>query len=224
VSNPTATLMGYHLRIYRREQFWLPAALVVFFSLFVAIFPGEANSLNFSRAFIGFVLPLLAGLLATAAITDDPALELELASARPVWQLLAERLGLLLLLVAATAAAFQVYLAVMGVDMSRLVSLPLRQLAWLVPSLALMGTGSLAALVFRQSTPGALFTALIWLAHLILRGVLLQSNWARYLFLFTIPTVPDSPYLAANQLTLLALSLALALAACWLLTREERYL
>lgn len=215
----------YHLRIYRLEHLALPAGLWALFALIVAFMRLDGGRVyEMANAFLGFVLPLLAGILAASAIVDDTALELQLAAPRAPWQTLLERLALLLGIVALAAAAFQAYLAVMGVDISVLGNLAVRQLVWLIPSLALMGLGSLAALVSVQGTGGALMVGIIWILQLILRSWFAASRWARYIFLFMGARQPDSPYLAANQLCLAALAILFVIGASFMLKQEERYL
>ena len=120
--------------------------------------------------------------------------------------------------------AYQLYLAALGVDMSALGNLAARQLTWLVPSLALMGLSSLAALALVQGTGGALLVGLIWLMQILLRGWFVASPWARYLFLFMRARYTTNPALTANELCLAGLAVALVAAAGWLLRKTERYL
>jgi len=215
----------YHLRIYRREHLALPAGLWALFVLMVAFMRGDAQrTFDMADAFLGFVLPLMAGILAASAIVDDTALELQLAAPRAPWRILVERLALLVAIIALAAFAYQLYLAVVGVDLSALGNLAARQLTWLLPSLALMGLSSLAALAFVQGTGGALLVGLIWLLQLLLRGWFVASPWARYLFLFMRARYTTNPALTANELCLAGLAVALVAAAGWLLRQEERYL
>jgi len=208
--------LGYHLRIYRREHLALPAGLWALFALMVVFMRDNAQqTYDMANAFLGFVLPLMAGILAASAIVDDTALELQLAAPRAPWRTLVERLTLLTGIVALAAVAFQLYLA--G-------NLAARQLTWLLPSLALMGLSSLASLALVQGTGGALLVGLIWLMQILLRGWFVASPWARYLFLFMRARYATNPSLAANELCLLGLAVALVAAAGWLLKREERYL
>jgi hypothetical protein len=222
---PTIAPLSYHLRIYRREHLALPAGLWALFVLLVAFMQGDAEqAYDMANAFLGFVLPLMAGILAASAIVDDTALELQLATPRAPWRTLVERLALLLGIVAVASLTYQVYLALMGVDISALGNLAARQLTWLLPSLALMGLSSLVSLAFVQGTAGALLVGLVWLMQLLLRGWFVTSPWAQYLFLFMRARYTTSPSLAANELSLLGLAVALTAAAGWLLKREERYL
>ncbi len=220
-----AVPVGYHVRIYRRENLWLPAGLWALMALLIILMRGEAKrTFDIADAFLGFVLPLAAGILAAAAIVDDSALELQLAAPRAPWRTLLERLGLLLILVATAALLYQVFLALMGVDISPLGNLAARQLAWLTPSLALMGLGSVAALAFAQGTGGALLAGGMWLLQLLLKDWFAASPWARYLFVFMAARYPDHPDFWANQLCLMGITVVLVIGSALLLKREERYL
>ena len=125
---------------------------------------------------------------------------------------------------AAAALLYQVFLALMGVDISPLGNLAARQLAWLTPSLALMGLGSVAALAFAQGTGGALLAGGMWLLQLLLKDWFAASPWARYLFVFMAARYPDHPDFWANQLCLMGITVVLVIGSALLLKREERYL
>ncbi len=215
----------YHLRIYRREHLALPAGLWMLFALMVAFARmDDGRACEMACTFLGFVLPLMAGILAASAIVDDPVLELQLAAPRAPWRILVERLAVLLGIVALAALAYQVYLGAMGIDLTGLGNPAARQLAWLVPSLALMGLSSLVALALVQGTGGALLVGLLWLLQILARGWFVASPWARYLFLFMRVRYADHPALAANELCLLGLGMLLVIDAGWLLRKTERYL
>jgi len=217
--------IGHHLRIYRREHLWFPLAVWALFALVVGFMHRDGGrAYDTANAFLSTVLPLAAGVLSASAIVDDNALELQLAAPRAPWRILVERLALLLAIIAVAAAAFQGYLAFLGVDISGLGSVTARQSVWLVPSLALMGLSSLAALALVQGTAGALFTGVIWIMQVMARGWFIASPWGRYLFLFLGGFCPGSPDLLANQACLVALAIAFVVAASLLLRQEERYL
>ncbi len=218
-------LLGHHLRIYQREHLWLPAGLWALFAMLVAVMRGSGGrDYQSATAFLCYVLPLMAGVLASSAVVDDAALELQLAAPRAPWRMLLERLALLLGLVALAAAAFQLYLVPMGTDLSPLGNLAVRQLAWLIPTLTLMGLASAAALGFVQGTNGALLAGGMWILQLIMRGWFMLSRWARYVFLFLGERQPDSPALTANRLCLVGMAAVLVVAASLMLKNEERYL
>lgn len=199
--------------------------LWVLFAIIIAIMRDEPGRLyDMAQAFLGFVLPLVAGILAASAIVDDTAIELQLAAPRAPWRTLLERLALLLAIVAAGALTFQLCLLAMGVDLSPLGSLVVRQLVWLVPAITLMGLSSLVALGLVQGTAGALAAGIVWLLQLLLKDWFIASPWARYIFLFLASMWPASPDRPLNQLCLTGLAVACTVAASLLLKRQERYL
>jgi hypothetical protein len=220
----TSTPLRYTLLTYRLDHLWLPAGIWALFILLILFLPNNALKGNIAGAFLGGALPLLSGILAAYAVLDDPALELQFSSPRPAWRTLFERLGMILAIVVLFAISFQVCMAVIGNDLSNLGSLALRQLAWVVPSLALMALGSAGAFALAQPTGGAMLTSLIWLIELLLRGWFVSNAWARYFFIYMGMYAPQNPYLIASHASLLALSFLL-LAGSWaLLKNQERYL
>jgi hypothetical protein len=217
--------LRYHLRIVRGEQLVLPAGLWALFALMLFLLGDESGRRPYVIAgYLGMVLPLSAGILSAAAIVDDPVLELQFAAPRPPWRLLVERLAIVLAIACLGAVAFQMLAAGAGVSLSSLGGLGKRQLAWLVPCVALVGLSTWAALALRHSTAAALLVGLVWIVQVIIREGISATAWGRYLYLFMGARQPGSPHLAVNQATLMALGVALTIAGALLLRRQERYL
>jgi len=209
---------------FRLEQFWFPAAFLALFALITWIIGDPEKSVNAARAFLGVVLPLMAGVLAAYAVLDDHALELQFSTPRPAWLTLLERLGLILAVIALCALVFQVIMAALGYPLSVMGSLAARQLAWLLPSLALLGLGSAVSFALAHTSGGALLVGLIWIFQVIARGWFVQDLRARYLFLFTGSLYPDHPSLLASQAAITLLALALLFVAWTLFGKQERYI
>jgi hypothetical protein len=221
----TLRALGYHARIVRTEQLVLPAALWALFALMLGVFAGEgARRLDTVVAYLAMVLPMTAGVLAAGAVVDDPVLELHLVAPRPAWRLLVERLALVLAIATVGAVSFQVLASVLGVSLAGLGGILPRQLAWLVPSLALCCLSSAASLGVRHSMGGALLVGFVWLVQVMIREGISATAWGRYLYLFMGARQPGHPALVANQLTLVGLASALAVAGGLMLRRGERYL
>lgn len=146
----------YTLLTLRLDLLWLPGALWVLFALITWLKRADAQVFEVAGGFFGFALPLIAGILASSAVLDNPALELHFATPRPAWRVLLERQALILALIVVAALTFQIYLLALNVDVSRLGSPISRQLAWLLPTLALMGLGCLGAFLLKQSMGGAM--------------------------------------------------------------------
>jgi len=217
-------LANCELLIYRREQLWLPAGLWALFALLMAFFAEDWRAIEVAGGFLSIVLPLVGGLLVASTVVDDAALELHLTSPRPPWRLLVERSALVLGIVAASALAFQAYLLVMRVDLGHLGDPLGRQLAWLVPTVALMSLTNVVALAAAQATVGVLLGGVVWLFQLICRDWFATNPWAVYAFLFLGGLGPHDDHLFANRVCLLALAAVFTIAGAQLLRREERYL
>lgn len=216
----------YHFAIYRREQLWLLTGVWILFALAVTLLPNPiAKRAEIGADFLGIALPLLAGVLSVSAVVDDPALELEMAAPRPIWWLLAERLTLLMGIVAATAVSYQGFLMLTGIDLTNYGPLVSRQLIWLAPTLVLVGLASVTAVATVQSTLGTLAVGLVWVLQLLAGdSSFLSSPYLRYLYLFLGARRPEIQELPGNQLTLLVLAFLCLWAAASCLRQHERYL
>ncbi len=215
--------LRYALLTYRLDQLWFPLAFWALFVIISLFMPEPDRVMNNTRAYLGTVVPLIGGILAAYAVLDDPALELRFATPIPPAQMLYERLGLTFLIQAVSAISYQGFALLMGADFSIFLSGWHVQLAWLLPTLAMMALGTLGALVAAQTTIGALFVGLVWIVEVIARGWLARNN-GKYFLVFMGALMPDHPDLLANHLTVLALSLGFLVAAWALLRRQERYI
>lgn len=216
--------LRYQFLTFRLDQLWLPGALWALFAIVTAFMRGSPSYFNVATAYLGFVLPLIGGMLGAYAVLDDFALELQMTAPRPVWVLLVERLGIIFIIQALAALSFQIYLVVMGVDLAPLGGLLARQAIWAVPSLALIALGSALSFVFAQSLPAAMVAALLWLAQLLLRDGFQADPIGRFVFLFLGVRDPHNPDLFGNQFCLTGLSLLFLLIAWIFFRRQERYL
>jgi hypothetical protein len=206
------------------EQLWFPASLWAVFAILAVLVRSSDRLPAAAQAYLGCALPLTVGVLAAYAVLADPALELRFAAPIPAWRTLAERLGLTLAVATLCALAFQGFVTALGARLDFLGGWIAVQLAWLVPTLALMAAASVVSLAARAPAPGALAAGLVWLVELIARDSLLRHLWGRRLFVFMGALSPQHPDLRASQVTLLALTAALFAAANLLLRRQERYL
>lgn len=216
--------LKYMLLTYRLDMLWLPAAFWALFLIIAVMIMKESAGFPVTVAYLGTALPLVGGILAAYAVLEDPALELQFATPRPVWQMLAERIGMILVISAVCAFTYQGVLALIRVDLAPLGGFWARQLAWLAPTLATVSLGSACAFANRQGTGGAAVIGMIWIMQIVLRDWFLASPWARYTLLLMGSNYPENPALRANQVTLLGLSLLLLLASWALLRRQERYI
>jgi hypothetical protein len=207
---------------YRRDQLWFPLAFLALFIVIVLIMRHPEVRFSLARAYLGFIVPLVGGILAAYSVLDDPALELRFSTPVRAEQTLLARLELILAVQATCALVFQLFVGALGVDLSPLGSVVRVQLVWFLPTLALASLACAGALAGAQTALGAFLAGAVWLVHL------LMNSWfklnARSVFLFLGVLVPDHPDLALNQWVLFAGSMVLLLVSWALLRRQERYL
>lgn len=215
--------LRYSLLTSRLDQIWFPVAFWILFALTALLMDDPAKAADTARAFLGVILPLIGGMMASYAVLDDPALELRFAAPIPAARTLLERLGVLLLILSAAALSFQAFTLLVGGDLSVLGDWGDVQLAWILPTLTLMGFGCLCALLAAQTGIGAALVGLVWILELILRGWLAQ-NAGKYMLIFMGALLPGHPNLPVNRVALAALTSIFLLGSWILLHRQERYL
>lgn len=219
------TPFRYLTATLRLDLLVLPAALWALFVLVMVMqqeYPETAY--NIARSYLGGVLPLTGGFLAAYAVLDDPTLELQFATPRPACVMLLERLGIVGIVLVISALAFQVAAPLARIDLAPLGSWPLRQLAWIAPSLAMIGLGSAAGFAAAHSVAGGLVAGGLWFIQVIFRDALAEHPVGRYIYLFMGASSPDFPWLRSNQASLLLLSVLLLWASVWMLKKQERFI
>lgn len=216
--------LRYLLLTARFEQVWFPLA---FWALFViiAFIRGESYLVDTARAYLGAVIPLGGGILAAYALLDDPTLELRFATPIGSARMLLERLAPTFVVQVFFALVYQLFALALGADFSTAFpTWSALQLAWLVPTLALMALGCFSALVGARATTGALLAGMVWLVQLVARSWFADNRVGQYLLIFMSPFMLDHPALRANQIGLGVISLVLFFASWALLQRQERYI
>ncbi len=222
MSSPNIPL-SYALKTYRKEQFWMPLAFLVLFLILTGFFLKEGRASSMASAFLGYMLPLISGILAGSSILSDPALELHFAAPLSAWRLLVARYRVLLVVIIITSLIFQGCMALMGVDLTYLGNFWQRQLVWLVPSLTMLAIGCFTALAFKQAASGSVFTGGLWIFQLTLRGYLLSKPILRDTVLFMGASLPKGgSMLVENQISLTLVSIVLIILSAFLLKRQER--
>jgi hypothetical protein len=212
----------YSWLTYRRDQLWFPLAFLALFIVILLIMRHPVPRFSIARAYLGFIVPLVGGILAAYGVLDDPALELRFSTPVRAEQTLAARLGLILAVQAACALVFQLFAGALGIDLSPLGGLFRVQLVWFLPTLALASLGTAGALAGAQTSMGAFLAGAAWLIQLLMNSWLKQNAKSMFLFLGVI--APGDPKLSLNQFVLFAGSMALLLVSWALLRRQERYL
>lgn len=214
--------LKYSWLTYRRDPLWFPLAILSLFIVILLILPHPVARFSIARAYLGFIVPLIGGILAAYGVLDDPALELRFSTPVRAEQTLLARVGLILAVQAACSLVFQIFIGALGIDLSPLGGLLSVQLVWFLPTLALAALGSAGALAGAQTAMGAFLVGAVWLVQLIMNSWLKLN--ARQVFLFLGVLVPDHPDLILNQCVLFAGSIVLLLVSWALLRRQERYL
>lgn len=214
--------LKYSWLTYRRDQLWFPLAFLALFFVILLILPHPAARYSIARAYLGFIVPLVGGILAAYSVLDDPALELRFSTPVRAEQTLLARVGLILAVQAACALVFQLFVGALGIDLSPLGGLFRVQLVWFLPTLSLAALGCAGALAGAQTAMGAFLAGAAWLIQLLMNSWLRLN--ARSVFLFLGVLAPRDPGLAANQCVLFLGSMALLLVSWALLRRQERYL
>lgn len=214
--------LKYAWLTYRRERLWFPVAFLAFFVVAILVMRHPGVRFALARAYLGFIVPLVGGILAAYAVLDDPALELRFSTPVGAGETLLTGMGLILSVQTACALAFQLVLVTLGVDLSPLGGVVAVQLAWFVPALTLTTVAIAGSLASAQTSVGAFLAGAVWLVHLMMKGWL-EAN-AKYVYLFMGVLVPTHPDLLMNQGVLFTVSAALLLLSWSLLRRQERFL
>jgi hypothetical protein len=214
--------LKYTWLTYRRDQLWFPLAFLAFFMVAIVVMRHPAIRFTLARAYLGFFLPLIGGILAAYAVLDDPALELRFATPVRAGETLLARVGLVVFVQLACALLFQLFVMALGVELSPLGGLFGIQLAWFLPALALTSIGTVGTLASAQTAVGAFLAGAVWLTHLMMKGWL-EAN-AKYAYLFMGVLAPGHPDLRMNQCVVFAASAVLLFVSWVLLHRQERFL
>jgi len=215
-------MIRYAWQTSRRELLWFPLALLFFFVVIVVMMRHPEIRFTIARGYLGFFVPLLAGITAAYAVLDDPALELRFATPTRHVQTLLTRLTLLLAVQSACAVSFQAFVSALGVDLSPLGSPLDVQLAWMVPTLTLAAIGLSVSLASAQCVTGAFVAGAVWLLQVLMKSWILANGPRLYLFMGILE--PGRVDLAASRLILFAASAAAIFVAWLFLRRQERYL
>ena len=210
---------------YDKEQFIFPLSLWALFLLLCTVFFDGQQAINTAGAFLGYLLPLLSGILAAYALLSDPILELRFSTQRSSWRMLAERILLLLIFFAFLALSFQGAIALAGISLVRWGNFFQRQLMWAVPTMASLALGCLTAFLGGNAMTGAGISGGLWIFQLLLRGWFSQEPVLQYGFLFqAIEKAPGSTALMWNQISLTTITIIFLTISALLLKRQERYI
>ncbi|MFL6291322.1 MAG: hypothetical protein ACJ759_10545, partial [Thermoanaerobaculia bacterium] len=162
--------LKYSWLTYRRDSLWFPLAFLALFIVIILILPNPVARFSIARAYLGFIVPLIGGILAAYGVLDDPALELRFSTPVRAEQTLLARVGLILAVQAACALVFQLFVGALGIDLSPLGGLFRVQLVWFLPTLSLAALGTAGALAGAQTVMGAFLVGAVWLVELMMNS------------------------------------------------------
>ncbi len=140
------TTLRYHLKLLNYD-YLLVTSIVWALGAFLTWFTYHTfNQLDMTISVLELVFPVPVAVLASAAFAGDPAREVVCTAERPIWQIVASRLAIVLGLLVAMALLFDGYLAVLNIPLPGDGGWLEQQLVWLSPSLVLVFASLLASL------------------------------------------------------------------------------
>ena len=224
-------LACYHIRLL---NWWLLLLVALGFlgSSFLVWLPlhaGSAQALSQARSLCQFVLEpgvgLLAGLLASSLIANDPLLELTMPTQAGIARVVFWRAVLTFILLWCCSAAFLSWSLANGISYTRQQSLLSLLLVWLAPVLVMGMMGLLGSLLTRNAALGLVLAAVPLAGSLFLYVKLVSIPATHPFFIsYTFSSGQDAPGWWTNRLTLLGIAVLLAAWNWWLLRREEHLL
>lgn len=165
------------------------------------------------------VMPLMAG-FGAAALVADPALELQLSMPTSFPLTVLRRLLLSAAWPALLAATFEVALWLTGRRLWTPV-VPLDELVWLAPLVALAGLGLAGAATLRSMAAASGLVAVFWLAQELLAASIARAPWLQPVWLFYRYAPGTEAAWLLNRMVLLGAGVILCALAFQLLQRTE---
>jgi hypothetical protein len=224
-------LLFYHLRLLNWWLFALMAlsflgfGFLVWLPLHVGGSQGLSQAMGLSRFVLEPGAGLLAGMLASSLIVNDPLLEVTLATRAGIYGLVLWRALLTFFLLLCCSAIFLVWSLTNGISYARQQNPLYLLLVWLTPVLVMGMLSLLGSLVTGNAALGLALSAVPLAGSLFLYEKLLPIQATHSFFLsYTYSGGQDASDWWTNRLTLLGIALALAAWNWWLLRREERFL
>ena len=224
-------LARYHTRLL---NWWLIVLTALGFlgAGFLAWLPvhaGGSQGLSDASALCLFVLEpgagLLAGMLASALLANDPLLEVTMATRAGIASVLLWRAWLSFFLLLGGSAAFLTWSQALGISVAQQQNPLSLVLIWLAPVLVMGMLGLLGALLTRNASLGLVIATVPLAGSLLLYAKLVSIPETHPFFLsYTFSGGQDAPDWWTNRVTLLGIAVALAVWNGWFLRHEERLL
>ncbi len=223
------TTLRYHLKLLNYD-YLLITGIVWSLGAFLTWFTYHNLNLgDMTISVLELIFPVPVAVLASAAFAGDPAREVICTAERPVWQIVASRVAVVLGLLVVMALVFDAYLAALNIPLPGDGGWLERQLVWLSPSLVLIFASLLASLWSRSATVGASVAVGVWLLEIVIHDLLVNDGalhgvWldiSRRVFLFATLWEKGAPYWLVNRELLIGIAAALAVACFWRMSRTE---
>jgi hypothetical protein len=176
-------------------------------------------TLRVVEALLPLIIGLSAGLL--FAPDDEPALEIQAASPRPLYYLLLERGGLMFGVMTAIALGWLLVgqIVFSGEDLLA------GTLRWLPPSLCMAGIAMSISVETKHSAFSVLTVLMLWFAMMIgFHELIALFPFLYPVYLFLDPTSTSEWMFTLNRVLLVTVGLALVAYACQRATNEEHIL
>jgi len=223
------TTLRYHVKLLNYDYLLITSVVWVLGAFLTWFAYRTFNQGDMAISILELVFPVPAAVLASAAFAGDPAREVVCAAERPVWQIVASRIAVVLGLLVVMALLFDAYLTALSVPLPGDGDWLEKQLVWLSPSLVLIFVSLLASLWSRSATVGASMAVGIWLLEItlhnfLLSSVVLQGFWldaSCRSFLFATLWEQGAPFWLLNREILIGLAATLAAACLWRMSHTE---
>lgn len=224
-------LARYHTRLL---NWWLVLLMALGFlgAGFLAWLPlhaGGAEALSQASALCQFVLEpgagLLAGMLASSLIANDPLLEVTIATRSGIARVVLWRALLTFFWLLCCSAVFLAWSRAYGISYARQQSPLYLLLVWLAPVLVMGMLSLFGALLTRNAALGLVIATVPLAGSLLLYAKVVSIPTTHPFFLsYTFSGGQDAPDWWTNRLTLLLIAGVFAVWNGWLLRREEHLL
>jgi hypothetical protein len=223
------TTLRYHLKLLNYD-YLLITGIVWALGAFLTWFTYHTlNQGDMTISVLELVFPVPVAVLASAAFAGDPAREVVCTAERPVWQIVASRIAVVLGLLVVMAVLFDGYLAALRIPLPGEGNWLEKQFVWLSPSVVLIFASLLASLWSRSATVGASVAVGVWLLEIVLHSLLLSDTvlpgfWldaSQRIFLFATLWEKGAPFWLLNREWLIGTAAVLAAACLWRMSRTE---
>lgn len=202
--------LPYEARRLGRSGLGLPVLVGLLFAALAAamVFAG-AEERQVARVLVAYLemgLPLAAGLAAATVISDEPAVDLQLALLTRYRTTVLRRLGTLVLWASLLALLWSAFLSFSGLwKLWVPENFVAGQLVWLSPLLWCVAAGALLSLVLGRTAAGAILGGL-WLFEGFVYVLFIAKEWLRPVFLFATVYAPGVEWWLENRLALIGIS------------------